>query len=208
MTEDLEMVRGIRDASATGSSCESIRTGPTLLRRGPNLPDAWNSTTWNTWNSRSPRTAERRELVAEAKPHADRTERKRHRPGERDRHPPRRRRAFILPDTHIAGGILPCVSIGRICEAAGLPCIMHCGHDLGRRLRRCCTLPRPARRTLWRTIRPTTASKTTSLGALENRARHDRGARQAGLEWKATGADRPLRRRLLREPNRPGGRKD
>jgi len=39
--------------------------------------------------------------------------------------------AFILPDTHIAGGILPCVSIGRICEAAGLPAIMHCGHDLG-----------------------------------------------------------------------------
>ena len=39
--------------------------------------------------------------------------------------------AFILPDTHIAGGIQPCVTIGRICEAAGLPCIMHCGHDLG-----------------------------------------------------------------------------
>ena len=39
--------------------------------------------------------------------------------------------AFILPDTHIAGGILPCVIIGRICEAAGVPCIMHCGHDLG-----------------------------------------------------------------------------
>jgi L-alanine-DL-glutamate epimerase-like enolase superfamily enzyme len=39
--------------------------------------------------------------------------------------------AFILPDTHIAGGILPCVSIGCICEAAGIPCIMHCGHDLG-----------------------------------------------------------------------------
>lgn len=39
--------------------------------------------------------------------------------------------AFILPDTHIAGGILPCVNIGRLCEAAGLPCIMHCGHDLG-----------------------------------------------------------------------------
>ncbi|MBW8884801.1 MAG: mandelate racemase/muconate lactonizing enzyme family protein, partial [Planctomycetia bacterium] len=33
--------------------------------------------------------------------------------------------AFILPDTHIAGGILPCVTIGRICEAAGIPCIMH-----------------------------------------------------------------------------------
>ena len=39
--------------------------------------------------------------------------------------------AFILPDTHLAGGILPCVTIGRICEAAGIPCIMHCGHDLG-----------------------------------------------------------------------------
>jgi L-alanine-DL-glutamate epimerase-like enolase superfamily enzyme len=38
---------------------------------------------------------------------------------------------FILPDTHTAGGILPCVTIGRISEAAGLPCIMHCGHDLG-----------------------------------------------------------------------------
>ncbi len=38
---------------------------------------------------------------------------------------------FILPDTHIAGGILPCVTIGRICQAAGVPCIMHCGHDLG-----------------------------------------------------------------------------
>lgn len=39
--------------------------------------------------------------------------------------------AFILPDTHIAGGILPCVKIGHVCEAAGLPTIMHCGHDLG-----------------------------------------------------------------------------
>jgi L-Ala-D/L-Glu epimerase len=39
--------------------------------------------------------------------------------------------AFILPDTHIAGGILPCVTIGWICAAAGIPCIMHCGHDLG-----------------------------------------------------------------------------
>lgn len=39
--------------------------------------------------------------------------------------------AFLLPDTHIAGGILPCLTIGRICEAAGIPCIMHCGHDFG-----------------------------------------------------------------------------
>jgi L-alanine-DL-glutamate epimerase-like enolase superfamily enzyme len=39
--------------------------------------------------------------------------------------------SHILPDTHIAGGIWPCVKIGHICEAAGVPCIMHCGHDLG-----------------------------------------------------------------------------
>ena len=38
---------------------------------------------------------------------------------------------FVLPDTHIAGGIQPCVTIGRLCEAAGIPAIMHCGHDLG-----------------------------------------------------------------------------
>ncbi|MEQ8785368.1 MAG: mandelate racemase/muconate lactonizing enzyme family protein [Pirellulaceae bacterium] len=38
---------------------------------------------------------------------------------------------FILPDTHIAGGILPCVKIGHVCEAAGVSAIMHCGHDLG-----------------------------------------------------------------------------
>ena len=38
---------------------------------------------------------------------------------------------MILPDTHIAGGILPCVEIGHLCAAAGIPCIMHCGHDLG-----------------------------------------------------------------------------
>ncbi len=39
--------------------------------------------------------------------------------------------SHILPDTHIAGGILPCVKIGTLCEAANIPCIMHCGHDLG-----------------------------------------------------------------------------
>ena len=39
--------------------------------------------------------------------------------------------SHILPDTHIAGGILPCVKIGHVCEAARVPCIMHCGHDLG-----------------------------------------------------------------------------
>lgn len=39
--------------------------------------------------------------------------------------------AFLLPDTHTAGGIWPCVKIGHLCEAAAVPCIMHCGHDLG-----------------------------------------------------------------------------
>lgn len=39
--------------------------------------------------------------------------------------------SHILPDTHIAGGLLPCVKIGMLCEAAGIPAIMHCGHDLG-----------------------------------------------------------------------------
>lgn len=39
--------------------------------------------------------------------------------------------AFILPDTHTAGGIWPCVQIGILGEAAGIPVIMHCSHDLG-----------------------------------------------------------------------------
>ena len=39
--------------------------------------------------------------------------------------------AFLLPDTPQAGGIWPCVQIGQLCEAAGVPAIMHCGHDLG-----------------------------------------------------------------------------
>ncbi|HET6880522.1 MAG TPA: enolase C-terminal domain-like protein [Pirellulales bacterium] len=34
-------------------------------------------------------------------------------------------------DTPQAGGIWPCVKIGHLCEAAGVPCVMHCGHDLG-----------------------------------------------------------------------------
>lgn len=38
---------------------------------------------------------------------------------------------FILPDTHIAGGILPCQQIGDLCAEESIPCIMHCGHDLG-----------------------------------------------------------------------------
>ena len=38
---------------------------------------------------------------------------------------------LLLPDTPQAGGILPCVKIGHLAEAAGATCIMHCGHDLG-----------------------------------------------------------------------------
>ncbi len=38
---------------------------------------------------------------------------------------------FILPDTHIAGGLWPCLQIGHICAAANATAIMHCGHDLG-----------------------------------------------------------------------------
>ncbi len=38
---------------------------------------------------------------------------------------------FLLPDTPQAGGIWPCVKIGHLAEAAGATCIMHCGHDLG-----------------------------------------------------------------------------
>lgn len=39
--------------------------------------------------------------------------------------------AVILPDTPQAGGLLPCIKIGHLCEAAGLPAVMHCGHDMG-----------------------------------------------------------------------------
>lgn len=38
---------------------------------------------------------------------------------------------FLLPDTYSAGGMLPCVKIGHLGEAAGVPVIMHCGHDMG-----------------------------------------------------------------------------
>jgi L-Ala-D/L-Glu epimerase / N-acetyl-D-glutamate racemase len=39
--------------------------------------------------------------------------------------------AVLLPDTPQAGGLWPCVKIGHLCEAAGVPCVMHCGHDMG-----------------------------------------------------------------------------
>ena len=38
---------------------------------------------------------------------------------------------FLLLDTYVAGGIGPCLKIGQLGAVAGVPCIMHCGHDLG-----------------------------------------------------------------------------
>jgi L-alanine-DL-glutamate epimerase-like enolase superfamily enzyme len=38
---------------------------------------------------------------------------------------------FILPDTYQCGGILAVKKIAALCEAAGVPCIFHCAHDLG-----------------------------------------------------------------------------
>ncbi len=37
----------------------------------------------------------------------------------------------LVVETYQAGGVWPCVLIGRLAQAAGVPCVMHCGHDLG-----------------------------------------------------------------------------
>jgi L-alanine-DL-glutamate epimerase-like enolase superfamily enzyme len=37
----------------------------------------------------------------------------------------------ILPDTHQCGGILAIKKVAALAEAAGIPCVMHCSHDLG-----------------------------------------------------------------------------
>jgi L-alanine-DL-glutamate epimerase-like enolase superfamily enzyme len=37
----------------------------------------------------------------------------------------------ILPDTYQCGGILPVRKVAALCEAAGVPCVFHCAHDLG-----------------------------------------------------------------------------
>ena len=132
MTEDLEMVRGIRDA--VGDRLK-LRIDPNraytpaqaaeLARRleqynleyleQPIPAEPLSDATWLRQQSRTP-IALNESVIDPASVfeilRADAA-------------------AFILPDTHIAGGILPCVSIGRLCEAAGVPCIMHCGHDLG-----------------------------------------------------------------------------
>lgn len=38
---------------------------------------------------------------------------------------------FLLPDTYQCGGILAVKKVATLCEAAGVPCIFHCAHDLG-----------------------------------------------------------------------------
>jgi L-alanine-DL-glutamate epimerase-like enolase superfamily enzyme len=37
----------------------------------------------------------------------------------------------LLPDTYQCGGILGVKKVAALCEAAGVPCVFHCSHDLG-----------------------------------------------------------------------------
>ncbi len=37
----------------------------------------------------------------------------------------------ILPDTYQCGGIVGVKKVDALCEAAGVPCVFHCAHDLG-----------------------------------------------------------------------------
>lgn len=37
----------------------------------------------------------------------------------------------LLPDTYQCGGILGVKKVAALCEAAGIPCVFHCAHDLG-----------------------------------------------------------------------------
>ncbi|MCL6503097.1 MAG: mandelate racemase/muconate lactonizing enzyme family protein [Pirellulales bacterium] len=39
--------------------------------------------------------------------------------------------AYLLPDTYQCGGIWACREVARLAQAAGVPCVMHCAHDLG-----------------------------------------------------------------------------
>ena len=41
----------------------------------------------------------------------------------------------ILPDTYQCSGILGVKKVAVLCEAAGVPCVFHCSHDLSRRLK-------------------------------------------------------------------------
>jgi L-alanine-DL-glutamate epimerase-like enolase superfamily enzyme len=37
----------------------------------------------------------------------------------------------LLPDTYQCGGVLAVKKVATLCEAAGVPCVFHCAHDLG-----------------------------------------------------------------------------
>ena len=39
--------------------------------------------------------------------------------------------AVLLPDTYQCGGLWACKLIGELSGSAGIPCVMHCSHDLG-----------------------------------------------------------------------------
>lgn len=43
----------------------------------------------------------------------------------------KRAAAVLLPDTYQCGGILGIRKVATLAEAAGVPCVMHCAHDLG-----------------------------------------------------------------------------
>jgi L-Ala-D/L-Glu epimerase len=132
MTEDLEMARGVRDAVGDRlklridpNRAYSPRDAAELARRleeydleyleQPIPAEPLSDARWLRHQSRTPLALN--ESVVD--------------PASVWRILKEEAAAFILPDTHIAGGILPCVKIGHLCEAAGIPCIMHCGHDLG-----------------------------------------------------------------------------
>lgn len=38
---------------------------------------------------------------------------------------------YLMPDTPAAGGLLPVQKVARVAEGFGIPCLMHCAHDLG-----------------------------------------------------------------------------
>lgn len=132
MQEDLDMVRGIRDAvgdrlklridpNCAYSREESAELGRALEEfrleylEQPLPPAPLSDAAWLRLQTRTP-IALNESVVGPASV----IDIVRHNAAE-----------YVLPDTHIAGGLQPCLEIGHICAAANVPCIMHCGHDLG-----------------------------------------------------------------------------
>ena len=119
--------------SATSSSCGSIPTGPTRRSRPPSWPGGWSSTTCEYLEQPIPaEPLSDAAWLRQQTRDADRAQRKRHRSGQRAGDParPTRPRSSCPTRTSPAASC-PASTIGHICEAAGIPCIMHCGHDLG-----------------------------------------------------------------------------